>query len=357
MIIVTILGLIVMFLSWLEGVGSIKNGLKISFSLIFLFSALRYNYGNDYVSYHEFFKDLNSYSTLTFVDVGLNFEPGWILLNWFIEPLGFFSIVIILSFLNSVIFYRFIKKYVDPRFYWIALFLYIFGTANFLIGLSVMRQNLSLIIFIYSLQYIENKQLLKYALFIVLAAQFHLSAYLLILVYPLGRIQFKINNYFGIVFFGIYLALFKITPTLFPAILANATDAIGKYSVYEGGQEVSSGLGIILNSIFLLSIIYFYRFQDKTLRLSFKLGILGFILIPIGLTLMMIGRLGLYTQPFLMLVYPMILSTSKSKIYSYGFAFFLMLLTVYDYFNFFQSPIFSKDFGTYQTIFSVNDWQ
>lgn len=357
MIIVTILGLIVMFLSWLEGCGYIKNGLKTSFYLIFLFSAIRYNYGNDYPSYYEVFNDINSYSTLTFVDVGLNFEPGWILLNWIIEPMGFFSLIILFSFLNAVIFYHLIKKYVDPKFYWFAMFLYIFSTANFLIGLSAMRQNLSLLIFIHSIKYIENKQIFKYVLCIVFAAQFHLSAYILLLVYPLGRIQFKINNYIGIIIFATYLALFEIAPSLFPAFLAIATDALDKYSVYEGGQDASSGLGIILNSIFLLSIIYFYKFQDNNLRLPFKLGIFGFMLIPIGLTFMMIGRLGLYTQPFLMLVYPMILSTSKSKIYSYGFVFFLMILTIYDYFIFFQSPIFSKDFGTYQTIFSANGWQ
>lgn len=357
MILVTLLGLISMFLSWLEGEKYIKNGLKFSFFLIFLFSALRFNYGNDYTSYVEIFNEVNSYASLTLTDTNLQIEPGWVVLNWFIEPLGFFTLVFVLSLFNALTFYTFFKKYVDPKFYWFAMFLYIFGTGNYLLNLSAMRQNLAILIFIYSIKYIEKKQLLKFILCIVLAAQFHLSAYILLLVYPLGRIQFKINNYVGIIIFATYLALFKIAPSLFPVFLVFAADNFDKYSVYEGGQDASSGLGIILNSIFLISIIYYYRFQEKLLSIPFKLGILSFMLIPIGLTLMMIGRLGLYLQPFLMLVYPMILSTSKSKIYSYGFVFFLMLLTIYDYFIFFQSPIFAKAFGTYQTIFSANGWQ
>lgn len=357
MILVTLLGLIAMFLSWLEGEKYLTNGLKFSFFLIFLFSALRFNYGNDYTSYVEIFNEVNSYASLTLTDTNLQIEPGWVVLNWFIEPFGFFTLVFLLSLFNAITFYSFFKKYVDPKFYWFAMFLYVFGTGNFLLNLSAMRQNLAILIFLYSIKYIEKKQLLRFILCIVLAAQFHLSAYILLLVYPLGRIQFKINNYVGIVIFASYLALFKIAPSIFPVFLVFAADNFDKYSVYEGGQDASSGLGIILNSIFLLSIIYFYKFQDKLLSVPFKLGILSFMLIPIGLTLMMIGRLGLYIQPFLMLVYPMILSTSKLKIYSYGFVFFLMLLTIYDYFIFFQSPIFTKAFGTYQTIFSANGWQ
>ncbi len=357
MIFVTILGLFSMFLSWLEGEKYINNGLKFSFFLIFLFSAIRYNYGNDYSSYVEVFNDINSYASLTLSDVGLQVEPGWVILNWIIEPIGFFSLVIILSALNAFTFYHFFKKYVDPKFYWFATFLYIFGTGNFLLNLSAMRQNLAILIFIFSIRYIELKQLIKFILCIALAAQFHLSAYILLLIYPLGRIQFKINNYVGILIFVAYLSLFKIAPSLFPVFLVFAADNFDKYSVYEGGQDASSGLGIVLNSIFLLSLIFFYRTQETPLKLPFKVGILSFMLIPIGLTLMMIGRLGLYLQPFLMLAYPMLVSKSKLRIYNYGFIFFLMLLTLYDYFIFFQSPIFSKAFGTYQTVFSANAWQ
>jgi hypothetical protein len=357
MIFVTLLGLVVMVLSWLEGQRYIKNGLKISFIFIFIFLSIRYNFGNDYVSYVEIFKEVNSFERISFDRFGTGIEPGWIIINWLIYHFGFFTLVIILSLFNALTFYRFFKKYVDPKFYWFAMFLYIFGTGNLLVNLSAMRQNLAILVFIFSIKYIERKQLLKFILCIVLAAQFHISAYILLLIYPLGRIQFKINNYVGIAIFIAYLALFKIAPSIFPVFLVFAADNFDKYSNYEGGQDASSGLGIILNSIFLLSIIYYYRFQEKLLTIPFKLGILSFMLIPIGLTLMMIGRLGLYLQPFLMLVYPMILSTSKSKVYSYGFIFFLMLLTIYDYFIFFQSPIFSKAFGTYQTIFSSNGWQ
>ncbi len=356
MLIVTTLGIVAMFLSWLDGEKYLTNGLKVSFFLIFIFSALRFNYGNDYTSYVEIFNEVNSYATLTLSDTNFSIEPGWIVINWFIEPLGFFTLVIILSLLNALTFYRFFRKYVDPKFYWFAMFLYIFGTGNFLLNLSAMRQNLAILIFIFSIKYIEKKQLLKYILCIVLAAQFHLSAYVLLLIYPLGRIQFKINNYVGIAIFIAYLALFKIAPSIFPVFLVFAADNFDKYSNYEGGQDASSGLGIILNSIFLLSIIYYYRFQEKLLTIPFKLGILSFMLIPIGLTLMMIGRLGLYLQPFLMLVYPMILSKSNKKYYNYIFLFFLMILTIYDYYIFFQSEVYTLKFKQYHTIFESNSW-
>ena len=91
---------LVVFLSWLESLKILKHGLLISFILLFLFLALRYNFGNDYIGYFDGFREVNKYSNVTFKDREFHYEAGWLLLCRVFKPLGFFSMVALLAAFN-----------------------------------------------------------------------------------------------------------------------------------------------------------------------------------------------------------------------------------------------------------------
>jgi hypothetical protein len=80
MIATIIMGIFAVSFAFLAKYKNFRYGLEISFSLIFLFLALRYNFGNDYSSYLDRFIDINKYSTVDYFDKFYRVEPGWIFL-------------------------------------------------------------------------------------------------------------------------------------------------------------------------------------------------------------------------------------------------------------------------------------
>ena len=66
-----------------------------------------------------------------------------------------------------------------------------FSLLFFILDMSGLRQSLALSIFFYSIQYIYNGRFSKFMLFIMLAASFHWSAYLLIFMYFIIRRRFS----------------------------------------------------------------------------------------------------------------------------------------------------------------------
>ena len=64
------------------------TSLKISFFLIFLFLALRYEFGNDYRNYIDGFIEITTQTKIFFT--GEQWEPGWNFLHLIFKPFGFF---------------------------------------------------------------------------------------------------------------------------------------------------------------------------------------------------------------------------------------------------------------------------
>ncbi|MBP6182583.1 EpsG family protein [Flavobacterium sp.] len=353
MIAVVLLGLITMLLCWLEGNKYINYGLKLSFFLIFLFLSLRYDYGNDYKDYMLFFESSKNFNNISEYINSTKFEPAWGILNWVFKELNFFFLISFLALLNSITFYNIIKKYTDPEYYWFAIFIFIFNVGCLLTNLSTLRQNVAILFFIYSIKFIEQKKIIKFVLCIVLAAQFHSSAYILLLIYPLVFYKLEYNNYKKIIILIIYFSLFYYSSILLIEISKIVENNFDRYAVYTEGQDIKTGLGVVLSSFFLINIAYFLKIQNVELKIPFKIAMYSFFLIPLGLVLVMIGRLGLYFEPFLIIVFPNILSSCKSKLYSNFLLFSIIVFLIYNFYIFFKSPIFIEKYEIYQTIFSI----
>ena len=143
------------------------------FALIF---GCRYNVGVDYPTY------LNSYlhggdREYEFL---FQFITDILSINGVHYAIYFFLWAFIEVFL---LFYSFRKqRFLFPYM----AFILIFGF-YFMSMMNVIRQQIAACIFLFSLQYIERKQALKYYVCVLLAMGFHKSAILLLPVYPLFR--------------------------------------------------------------------------------------------------------------------------------------------------------------------------
>ena len=359
MITTTILGVISILFAYLARYSNAKWGLKVSFILIFLFLALRYDFGNDYQAYLEFFHRLSSQKYLTQIDF-IQFEPFWVLLNFSFKNLGFFSMTIFIAAFTSITYYKLIKKYVPEKLYWLAVFFYIFNPLFMLIGCSAMRQSIAITLFLISLEFVIKRKLFLYLLCIGAASLFHYTAVLLTPVYFLNYFIQKISLKKGVLIFLFYLSLFPLLlldGSLSAFIRDFVWDFAERFEYYYVRGDVATGLGFVVFSLLLIMVLFFERKQAREIGLFFKISIMGFLIMPLSLTLDIIGRFALYFAPSTIIVYPNLLKSLNDNKIKVAFLAIIMAITIFQYIQFFYSEIYHDFFMNYQTIFSADGWQ
>lgn len=354
MITVALFNSLVVLCAYLARYKGYEFFLKISFFLIFLFLALRYNYGNDYSSYINLFLNTNNKDSIDYLDNTSHFESGWLFLCRLFEPLGFFAMVAVLAAFNCLVYYEFIRKYSPPDYYWLAVFLYVFDPAVMLVQSSAMRQSLAISLFIFSINYIQNKKLIRYIFCIGLASLFHTSALILLPVYLLGVYNFKTNKSTIVTLFVFYIFLYLIGNSLISYIKIFIESYLSQqYEFSEESGVLGTGLGLIVSSILFLFVLIYAEPQTKEDAFLFKISFLGYFIIPIGLVIFVLARMGMYFQIANIVVFPLILKGMKKRtILKTYFVLLVIGITMWGFYRFFQSDVWQESFGTYQTIFS-----
>jgi len=355
--VVIALNILAVLLAYLDSIKIYKHGLKIAFFLIFLFLALRYDYGNDYRGYLEGFYTINQYSWIDYFNLPeeIHFEAGWIFLNRIFEPLGFFAMVAFLAAVNSFIFYRFIKKYVPREYYWFATFLYVFTPEFMLIHSSAMRQTLAISVGLLSFDYICKQKYLYIILMIFFASVFHKSALILIPIYLSILFEWKINTQMAIFILLSFILLFLLSENIhlvLKQIIYNFA-SFERYNVYldiEG--TIGSGAGILFSSFLFITILFYAKRQSGEQELAAKLAMLYYLSIPISLAVMMFTRISFYIQPFIIVAISTALIESRNNFLKTFLMSFVVLTTTFLFYRFFQSEIWSAMFSNYKTILS-----
>lgn len=349
--------LIAVFFAWLESARIFKHGLKFSLFTVFLFLALRYDFGNDYMGYLENFLFVNSFSVFdaTLFRIKGN-ELGWLYLNRFSGPIGFFGMTALLAAFTGIVLYRFIKNYVPPQYYWFAVFVYVFSPYQMLVLSSAMRQAVGVVLFLLAVDFIVNKKVIWYLLLITLATLFHSSAAflypLILLAYINWKIRFRHLLIVGLLF--VILIIYRVK--LFEIIESAVVTYFDYYEVYT--RQVDFGIGVGLGFALMIMIRYFMFFymqndRNNTHNVLYKIIIISFLIIPLGFGVQLIGRLNFYLAPVLMAVYPIVFLKIRNPEVRLGFIGVVVIFILYGFFSFFQSPVWEKAFGTYQTIFSA----
>jgi O-antigen ligase len=103
-------------------------------------------------------------------------------------------------------------------------------------------------------------------------------------------------------------------------------------------------------------ILYYERVQNKETALIFKITIVSFMFIPLGLLIQLVGRVGMYFAPATIIAYPIILKNLRKPVSKTIFLALLLIFTFYSFFQFFYSATYMDDFGIYQTILSSPQW-
>jgi hypothetical protein len=231
----------------------------------------------------------------------------------------------ILVFIATIFIYLIIKGIykisVTPS---ISIFIFLtFGLYTFVFNGA--RQGIALAFFIYAIQFVVNKQFVKYALFIGIGFLFHKTIIVTLPFYFLFRLKFNIKLFTFIVLSTFLIILF------FNNILNIGLLISDKYIIYtetsaKGGQMLT--IAYIIFGVFFIIIKPLLnksckKYYDIYLNM-YLIGPVIFIVIQFTGAYIEITRLAIYFLSAVIFIWPLILKNIDPKIKPMIFLFFLI---------------------------------
>jgi len=246
----------------------------LSLVVIVLVAGIRAdNVGTDakyYKSFYLQFKSMNYNIFSMFNILDMN-EPGYLFVNYILAKIGGHHIVffILMSLLTWFFFFKAFSE--EKQILYLVIF-FMFCTGFFSFTLNGMRQAISATIFLYSLKFITNRNLLKFLFFISLAACFHFSALLLFpLYFILPYISGKPIVWLSLTIISFFIIIVDLS--FLDYIISNIPGGYAAFLQYSElfpqHFKTTYSVGNIFELIIGLFTIYFYT-KQKYLHPKYK---------------------------------------------------------------------------------------
>lgn len=364
---VTIVNILALFFSILDSVKYLRNGLKYSFILITLIAAIRYDYGNDYMSYFRDFNRVGDYSLgyiienqkqLQYSDAVFK-DLGAVIIFRIFNPLGFFIFAGLISTLQGWIYYHFIKENVQRQYYWISLFLYVFQFEFYLLPMSMIRQGISIALFVWSWHFIKQRKIIIPIILAIVSISIHKSAIVFLPFMVLAYYSIKNSTVISII-----LALGAIFMFVSSSLINLIFDKIAGgelFSIYlssYGDDNESGRMGLIRMLLafipFVLALNYIRKdnvsVHTKSLMVISTIGVL---ILPFTSIIALVSRLCYYFNIFTIATIPMSIKIIKNPIIRISVIGIILLCTGYQYYDIFLHSVYTSRFINYHTIFTL----
>lgn len=307
-----------------------------------MYLALRYDFGNDYMSYYWIHEAINEGRQSSLGNGDLLYQT----LNLVIP--NFYVFIAFISFFYICTIAYLIKNNLYRSEYWFAVLLLLINPYLFLVHLSSLRQTIAICFIVIAVHFITKGKFVLYFLFIAIAIGFHQSALIMLPVFFLLN-KNKINVMKVITIFVIVL-LMLFTP-LFDLIINWLLKYFpsGYSYYYEQGLKNSIRATLISSFFFILIILNINKLNGKELIYG-KLSLVSTILALLAYKVSMITRIGMYFDIFLIITIPLIFSKMKHR--KMKFILFAVMLGIYflRYVSFFNNEIWIESYSTYRTI-------
>lgn len=362
-----IVGIIAVILSLLA---PNKKGLIASFIVVTAFLAFRFEWGNDYGNYLEWFQEVKGYSILDiFSDQSLSYhgEFLWSFLNLIFKPIGFFGFVIVITIFENWVMYRIISKHVDPKFYWLSLFFYVFTTETFAVGASMMRQYFCICCFMIVVELMLERKWVWSVIIILLCSLIHRSNIFTLAFLPIFFINFKsktVSIPFYIAIAAIFLIWNYLPSSFISSNIVNSlslflSDDLSDYYLHYTERDLATsntGLGQIFSFIVLIAAVYVIPKASKEHQSLLLFFLLSYFFTPLMRFIPMIHRYALYCMVYTCIIWPLLFKYIKTKSLVIALVAGQMLITMKTFYDFFHSPIWIERFLHYHTIFEAPSW-
>lgn len=346
------------------------GGLEMAFIALTFFLSIRYGFGNDYEAYFNNFKEFTSYSfELTefekWASLQARGEYGFVILNKFFQPVGFFGFIIFLSFFSLYALYQLIKKYVPVNWYWFAVFILAFNPSFLIVGIAgAIRQWIAVTMFVFTFNFVKQRKIIYAIIVMIIASTVHKTALAIIPFYLISFLDINNLSKSKVVIISIIIVLwFLIIPqvgyTLFMPLFEEEN-----MEYYSGYMAQDTGLSIFgISSLLVIGIPFvslcLIQSMDDEMRLMCLFMICSILFIPMVSVNTMIGRLAWYFSIFTVVVYPktmeLLLCKGKRTLVNVIVS-GLLVYYVYLFIGHFLDPLWYDTSYHFHTIFE-QPWQ
>lgn len=225
--------------------------LLLVFSYLCILALMRsFSVGTDTASYCRQFLIASQTKSLSACFHRIPLEKGYLTMLYLLSRIS--SSPRILLVVSGLVMFvsmgRFLMKY--SKMPWMSTFLF-FTLMLYDFFLSGLRQALAISILLFAYDCVLEKKPIRFILLVLLASQFHLSACIFFIVYPISKIKSNRNYVISILAIGAGLTVFW--EFLLPLLL----QIFPKYRYYLGDSEFSSGgrLAVLLKLAVYLTIL------------------------------------------------------------------------------------------------------
>jgi hypothetical protein len=333
---------------------------SISFFILFVFLALRFDFGNDYLAYYNHFEKIKDsfWSDIDFLYgenlISGQMEFGYVL---FVKLLtlssNFYFLIALHSLFMCWVYYSLIKKNVEIEYAWLAVLIFVFLPQIMLVQLSAIRQTLAILCFYYSVKYLINRSFIKYLLCILIASTFHYSAFILIPIFFIITNK-PVLRFESFIYMGLYIFIVLFGSSFLNFIQTFTESYLPKYISYfkDEGVKVSSGIGLIINSALYLFILFFGKTENTSDKVFYRIAAMYILFSTTGMILNSLSRLALYFVPALIIVVPQMMTQNINKIFKIGFISVFLLMVLFSFYTHFTEETYFDKYYQYKTIFS-----
>lgn len=222
------------------------------FALLFAVSAFRINTGNDYAMYINKFHDAY-YDYYVVTEPGFNFlvKCIYMLFNgeWFIIVFAAFAFFTVAIFIKAI--------YEQSQDFALSFFLFM-SLGFYFQSLNTVRYYLALAIILYSMKYLLSERYISFLALVILAALFHKTAFIVIPLYILAKINWRkwqlviigLLSLSGLFFSNFYL---KIMLMIYPSYLEEEeylrAGTVGIFNIVRCGLVIIFALIFYKNAI------------------------------------------------------------------------------------------------------------
>lgn len=363
MIVLVIVSFFALFFTFYASRDEIPYGLEIAFLLLTFVAAIHYNYGNDYNNYLLTFEKITQYdfSISGLLNQTFYKESGWALLCFLFKPVGFLWMVVFLSIIENLAYYIFVRFYVPKNWWILGIFIYVSSKYLYILNMSMLRQGLTVALFVLIWPLIKSKNVLKIvvSLFIVwIASTIHSSAWILLPFVLFGFIPMNNGRVIGVILFVLFFVLFFNIELLNQTMMqfSDIEELERYFEKYQNNEaHTKFGIGFILLTIpFFVSLFFLLFNKSATIeeKQIITIASVGSLIIPFIQIFSIVGRMGYYFAPFTIASIPITYRWIACP-WKYFFVFLFVFISCYDYWLFFHSDIFAKCYLTFHSIFEV----
>ena len=310
-----------------ENTSTIK--LIISFILIFIYGAIRVDYGADYEGYklsYEYMQDQIGLDPNHHIEIGFQIICK-------ILP-SYRSLIILLTSLVCCSYFFLFKDYIYPKYRMFSFILLFLLTHAFIGQLSGLRNAIPINLLMLSIPLLKNRKLVLFFGLMLFASFFHTSAPMILPFYfiltpkPLskgGAYILMFAAVFYIVFSNIFMA------SLIYTIIG---EWFSRYLLYMDGNVSQSSIISHLYFLMLLAFSAYALNQEKngSKLIIIKLMICYFFInftVTIGLS----ERLFFYFAPFLVVGFSIVIENLKNKVVKMVYISLVFLYFAYRFFE------------------------